>query len=144
MDRLDRPNILGSMPLHIAASMQHTQTVHTLIELGANVDVQNAARETPLMLAARHGFDDVALTILNSGEAVINRQDLAGCTALHHAVAFGHTSMVSLLLHHGASPNIRASQGWRPVDFAVSKAVQGRGGSPGPLGVFLARGLVLG
>lgn len=143
MDGLNRPNIFGSMPLHVAASMQHTQAVHTLIELGAEMEPLNAAHETPLMLASRHGFGDIASALLASGQASPNRQDGAGWTALHHAVAFGHAGVMQLLLDNGANAHVRAAQGFRPIDFAVSQAVQGRGGTPGPLAAFLARGLVL-
>lgn len=109
MDRLDRPNIFGSMPLYIAASMRHIETIHTLIQLGASVELLNATPETPLMMASRHGYKDIESALIASGDASPHRQDTAGWTAMHHAVALGHAGTVQLLLNHGANVHERTS-----------------------------------
>lgn len=48
----DRRNRFGSAPLHIAASLGD-DALNTLLQLGADVEAKNRARETPLALDAR-------------------------------------------------------------------------------------------
>lgn len=121
--------------------MNYVEAVHTLLELGADVDPQNRARETPLMLAARHGHDDIIPSLIASG-AEPNHLDVAGWAALHYAVMFGHVGTVQLLLDNGANPHTRTPQEMRPIAMAIWRALQG-GDGPGPLPIFLSRGSTL-
>ena len=52
------------------------------------------------MRAAQEGHKEVAVTLLEQGALVSDRQ-VRGSTALHLAVAGGHSEMVTLLLDHG-------------------------------------------
>lgn len=52
------------MPLHRAVASEHEQMVEMLIEYGANANASNKKGETPLMVAAAHGNEKVAIITL--------------------------------------------------------------------------------
>ncbi|CAL7952023.1 unnamed protein product [Xylocopa violacea] len=57
--------------------------------------------QTPLNLAARHGYADVVKVLLAAG-ACADHADCDGWTALRAAAWGGHTQVVEMLLEHGA------------------------------------------
>jgi ankyrin repeat protein len=48
---IHRPNHAGSTPLHFAASVGYTEGAIYLIRKGADIDVKNKQKQTPLSLA---------------------------------------------------------------------------------------------
>ncbi|KAL6061654.1 Antirepressor regulating drug resistance protein [Balamuthia mandrillaris] len=49
----------------------------------------------------------------------VNQRDRRGFTALHHAAVYGHYAVVTLLLEHGALPDIRDAEGHTPLQCAA-------------------------
>ena len=43
-----------STPLHMAAEMDHTQSIQALVAAGASAEAQDINKATPLHLAAKH------------------------------------------------------------------------------------------
>ena len=58
---------------------------------------------------------DVINDMLHHGHALrINRTDCIGSSAIHAAIANGHTDVVKLLLEHGADPHLPNTKGYSP------------------------------
>lgn len=85
---------------------------------GTNVNVQNPAGETPLMMAAMKGSLDVCKALIERG-ADINR---SGWTPLHYAAAGSSLPALQLLLARGAVVDARAPNGRTPLMMAAQYA----------------------
>ena len=70
--------------------------------------------------AVRAGDEAKVKTLVSQNSSLINAQDKAGNTALHHAVAKGNAAMVDFLLANKASVNVRSGVGQTPLDRALS------------------------
>ncbi|CAM9257349.1 unnamed protein product [Scytosiphon promiscuus] len=73
-----------------------------LLENGVGVDARNSLGETPLHLAARHGLEEMARTLIDAGASVHAKDWESGWTPLHRSLYFGHIRVTLLLLQAGA------------------------------------------
>jgi len=85
-----------------------------LIHAGAPVDGEASASETPLITAASYGDAAVAHVLIEAGADldVVASDDAGGVpggTALRHAVVFGMTEVVEVLLAAGATDLVQAA-----------------------------------
>ncbi len=64
------------------------------------INQQNADGMTPLMLAAKSGFDEVVLALKEKG-ADVNIVDATGRKAVHYAALYGHGLIIILLIEGG-------------------------------------------
>ena len=118
----------GQTALHWAAAENHPAAVHTLIELGADVNERSTAGWSALLYAVRAGKTDAASALLEAGADVndtirpfaaeddaedepLPRDPTVGTSALVLAVMNGHFSLAQYLVERGADPNA-AEQGW--------------------------------
>ena len=98
-----------------------------MLKHGANLDIQNVDKETPLHTACKEGFDEIVKEILqrnrNKAEALLNASDNDLNTPMHLAVKRGDLKTVKVLLEfkaHSSKPNsddvvpmhIAAAQGY--------------------------------
>ncbi|KDO22325.1 hypothetical protein SPRG_12785 [Saprolegnia parasitica CBS 223.65] len=97
--RRDATNALGNTALHMASQRGWTSLVEAL--LGDNVNVQNAAGDTPASVALLHGQYDLALRFYRDFGARVNTVMSNGLTPLLCACQHGHLALVRVLL---ASP----------------------------------------
>ncbi|XP_052126555.1 uncharacterized protein LOC113212091 isoform X3 [Frankliniella occidentalis] len=104
----------GLTPLHLASRNGHSNVVKALLQL--QIKSQNAGppqppladAPPPLILAATYGHQETIASFCEAAPLEILRcKDNKGITALHAASKEGHTSVVELLLRHGASPMTR-------------------------------------
>ncbi|KAH1005942.1 hypothetical protein HUJ04_006838 [Dendroctonus ponderosae] len=94
----------GMQPLHMAAWHGHPRAVQLLINLGACTNAVTKAQYTLLTCAARNNRAEVIDFLLDTLEDVqIDAVDGDGQTALFHAAANGHVSIVKRLIEMGAS-----------------------------------------
>lgn len=124
LQEIDHRNILGSSAMHIATTLNNEDTLQTLIDLGGDHTMPNAAGETPLHLAARHGYIAIATRLILAG-ASLDVVDSHGFTALHRAVERRKDGMVEFLLQRGASHRILDRRGFTPFITAVLAALRG-------------------
>ena len=85
-----------------------------LIDAGAPVDGDPTDPETPLMTAASYGDAEVARVLIEAGAdldavAAPDAGGVPGGTALRHAVVFGMTDVVDVLLAAGATDLVQAA-----------------------------------
>ncbi|KAI9565330.1 Transient receptor potential channel pyrexia [Daphnia sinensis] len=101
----------GITPLHLAAGIGCENMVQQLIVAGANVNVQDYAREngggqeTPLHRAAVGGHLE-ALRQLIHGGAQVDIGEARGRTPLHYAAQRGAAGCIQALLDYQADPNL--------------------------------------
>lgn len=75
-----------------------------------DIDQQDSAGATVLMLASQEGHTEMVRFLLNKG-AQVNLQKRNGMSALMLASKRGHTGVVSLLLENGAHVNMQNTNG---------------------------------
>ncbi len=110
--------------LHWAAEMGKIDVARALIDAGAQIEGRSrGARNTPLMIAARHSKLVMAEMLVEAG-ADVNVGNAVNFTALHWAAKYSGAAMIDLLLDAGANPLAResypghADDGFRPLDAA--------------------------
>jgi ankyrin repeat protein len=103
-------------PLMYLAIQGQTQRAEALIARGAKV---NRLGWTPLHYAASKGQMDVA-KLLIAHKAIVNAPGPDGTTPLMMAGLSGSSDMVQLLLHAGADPSMRNTQGLDAAAWARS------------------------
>ena len=79
-----------------------------------NVEARNSKDESPLMLAAIKGQQDVVVKLL-ARDADVNK---TGWAPLHYAASSGQLTIMKLLLDEGADPMMKNEQGMTAADFA--------------------------
>lgn len=111
----------GFTALHFAARNQHPAVLRTLLLAGANPNVHNQWRQTPLWLAAWQAWqgNTVIAHILVEFGATVDNADQQGHTPLHMAARAGNAPMAAYLLAAGAAVNYRDNQGRTPLYQAV-------------------------
>lgn len=87
---------------------------HELLRAGASVDGEPGDPETPLMTAASYGNAEIASVLVAAGASVTataspNAGGVPNGTALRHAVVFGMTDVVDVLLAAGATDIVHAA-----------------------------------
>lgn len=141
---IDRQDAKGLAPMHVFVSVGEPRLIAWARSKGANVNIEDDGKLTPLHYAVNIGLDDCVAELLNaSGEG--ERPDLearcadavhyvsripipffGGRTALHLAASLGSDDIVDMLLQAGASPQAQDNEGLTPIDlarrFVVSEA----------------------
>lgn len=103
--------------LHWAAEVGTPQTLKTLLDAGAVVNIQNSEKGTALHTAATENKVENAKILLEHG-AHIDARNNEGDTALHVAAYNGYKKTVDLLLAAGADPSIKNLKGHTPAALA--------------------------
>ena len=76
---------------------------------------------TALMLACKHGHDEIVKKLLDIPSLNINAQDSQRWTALMYAIDSDHGHIARRLLEAGARPDLAGMEGVLPVDLAMTK-----------------------
>ena len=106
--------------LHYASESGHLIVVETLLSKGAEIDVEDEARCTPLMLAAENGNSDISLYLIDHG-ADVHKKDYCKGTALHYASESGHLKVVEALLSKGAEIDVEDEDHCTPLMVAAGR-----------------------
>lgn len=122
----DHPTIIdsrdgkGDTALIMAISRNDSDWTGFLLNKGADPNLPSTRTgDTPLMAAARIGFQDAAAWLLGLG-ARIDGTNKLGETPLIVAVQLRQVPMIKFLLNHGANPDkVDAAQGFSARDYAT-------------------------
>ncbi|KAE8739117.1 hypothetical protein FOCC_FOCC015387, partial [Frankliniella occidentalis] len=127
----------GLTPLHLASRNGHSRVLKALLEMKSQTggppqpalaypQPPLADPQPPLILAATYGhYDTIAAFCEAAPLEILRCKDNKGITALHAASKEGHTSVVELLLRHGASPMTRDDLQRTSLHHAAIKGQKG-------------------
>ncbi|KAM4562377.1 dynein axonemal heavy chain 12 isoform 2-T2 [Odontesthes bonariensis] len=110
---IDQPGPINRTALHESAFLGLENFVYLLLESGANLNALDIKKKTPLALAAQNGHLNVVDVMLQKGACVWSESDSG--TILFDAAASGNPDIISLLLDHGADPNLPLYSGHLPI-----------------------------
>ncbi|XP_068609712.1 ankyrin repeat and SOCS box protein 2-like [Brachionichthys hirsutus] len=108
----------GETALLIAVSKEHMRCVQVLLERGADHDIANHDKETPLYRACERNSPALVAVLLNHGAAV-NTPCIQGWTALQEAVCRDNVEICEMLLKAGAKHNLTNMYGISPLFTAA-------------------------
>ncbi|XP_013380839.1 ankyrin repeat and KH domain-containing protein mask [Lingula anatina] len=103
-----------------AARTGAIKTLKALLKSGRSVDVKDNRGWRPTHEAAHAGHTQCLELLLNSKFTDVNWRNFEGLTALFFAVKQQHVDCVSLLLRHGADPNLSSELEGNPLDIAAA------------------------
>lgn len=110
----------GDTVLFCALNNGHAGTAELLITKGANVNVKNCYKETPLHKASLKGLSGITELLISKG-ADINAKNGSNQSPLFYAVDNGHKDIVELLISKGADLNIEDNDRETPLTQAIKK-----------------------
>ncbi len=87
--------------LYMAARKGRVEMVRTLVQGGANVDIQAQHERSPLHVASINGHLKVVRALIRAG-ANVNIQDYTGLTSVHVAFIEGRVEVMRVLMEAGA------------------------------------------
>ena len=95
------------------------ETVITLINNGADVNILDTDGDSPLMIVCSIGHESTLQILLEKG-ANVNLCNKTGVSPLYAACSSGHDSTIQLLLNNGADVNLCDETGVSPLYAACS------------------------
>ena len=107
------PIVAVGGPLHNAAKDGDIDKVKELIAKDTDVNEEDSASNTPLILATYFGHTDVVKTLLENGANLTN-PELVWITAQK-----GHKEIMELLISNGANINAKSSEDKSPLLMAI-------------------------
>lgn len=117
--QLEKPNLMGLTPMHIAAMRGDTVALRFMVEAGADLMRKGNNGLTPFHNACRSGNVE-AVGFLLQHQADPNCRTIGGTTPLHTVSNFSDNGdLISLLLDHGADPDAKDDWGGTPLSFAA-------------------------
>ncbi|KAF5586088.1 nb-arc ankyrin domain-containing protein [Fusarium pseudoanthophilum] len=115
----DRDHLYGMTALGWAAVYGHLEVVRLLLNAGADVNLVSNG-ETPLLLAVRSGRNGVLEQLLKERPVINSQATITTQSALFRAASLGRTSMINLLISHGADALTADGSGWTPLHYAIA------------------------
>ena len=119
--RSDRPSSPKGTYLHYAALSGLPDLLKFLVTeftLNLNLNARGFFDDvTPLHLASRDGYVEVALVLLEHG-ANVNAKDISKWTPLRHALDKGHLETARVLIENGADLGAQDIDDWMPLHWA--------------------------
>ncbi|KAK6173067.1 hypothetical protein SNE40_016598 [Patella caerulea] len=115
--------------IHIVTKRAIVESLKFIIELGADVNLENKHGDNALHIASKYGLVDCVEYLLQCNIELKDKQNIAGLTPLikavfksEHAFRGQFRKTIQLLLDSGADPNICPVSGITPLHLAASKA----------------------
>jgi transient receptor potential cation channel subfamily A protein 1 len=112
-------------PILLAASRSGWKTVHTLIRLGASINMKDVNQRNLLHSIILNGgrLEEFANEMNShskcSWSEFLNDKDINGCSPLHYASREGHIRSLENLIRLGACINLKNNNNESPLHFAA-------------------------
>eukprot|EP01105_Mastigella_eilhardi_P000961 TRINITY_DN1120_c0_g1_i1.p1 TRINITY_DN1120_c0_g1~~TRINITY_DN1120_c0_g1_i1.p1 ORF type:complete len:1221 (-),score=409.90 TRINITY_DN1120_c0_g1_i1:38-3700(-) len=121
-EAINKANLNGDAPIHIAAARGDCDVVLALVQAGADVNAKNAENCTVLQLAVEKDNTEVVKIVASAAEGIvdINAKTNEGWTPLYTACFRGNLAAVEALTKCGANPNMQNQLGWSPLHAACA------------------------
>ena len=87
-----------NVPLHLACEGGNTEVVQVLLLNGADIEAVKEEEVTPLHIAARLGFVDIAKILVNAKKDIVESSDMSQQVPLHRAAQYNQCEMIDFLL----------------------------------------------
>ncbi|WKT54228.1 Ankyrin repeat [Fusarium oxysporum f. sp. vasinfectum] len=116
---VDHADKQGLTALHTASLSGDVDIVRVLLSHKPKLDLKAKKSGTALHCAVIKGSMDVVMALIEA-EVPVNELDVYGDTASHIAVRMARTSILRILIRHGADLSIRNSTRQTPKDLAKS------------------------
>jgi ankyrin repeat protein len=100
---------------------RRADVVELLLEYGANVNVQDNDKKTPLHIACCKNDFKIAELLLEHGANVNVQSKKGGNTPLHYACRRGNVETVKLLLEYGADVNVQNKDEVTPLHIVCKR-----------------------
>ena len=84
--------------LHLACESGNEEIVSILIVNGAELSAVKLEDVTPMHIAARYGFVNIAVTLMGTGEDLVDICEIYNQTPLHYAANHNQVEMIEYLL----------------------------------------------
>lgn len=97
----------GYTSLHYASKNGQELICRYLCDKGIDVNIINDEDQTALLLAAKHGHDNIVKYLISLPHININKPDLQYCSPLHHACWEGHMTIMKLLIDANAAVTLK-------------------------------------
>ena len=111
----------GRTALHLACEKGHLKCAQLLVNVGSRLNEPDDDNQTPLILAAFFGHEEVASELLQRGADIHVKSKKNGRTALHIACVEGHLKCAQLLLDAGSRLNEPDDYGNPPLHLVLKK-----------------------
>lgn len=111
----------GCTPLLLAVKLGNFEMVSMLVQEGASCCSSDENGTTVLHHAAVNGLCKIAKCLVVDGGAVLDQQNLAGCTPFYQAVQHGHIDCVHAFLSLRANIETRTRTGATPLYIAADR-----------------------
>lgn len=108
----------GQSALLNAVSTGDPQLVRMLLRHGANPSLGSNDQQTPLIIAAHHGYVEIVQLLIAAGANVNASEARYGFTALSSAAKEGHGYIVGILLAAGADSHALTKDGQTALQLA--------------------------
>lgn len=110
-----------SSPLACAVNNGHTEISKILIDSGADINVCNRFKWTPLHESARQGNMELLEVLFANPMLLKNKKDVNGHSALIVAVENRHTEVAEFIIKNSSMLNAADSEGNTPLMIAVKQ-----------------------
>lgn len=117
----------SGLPLYLACSRGLLPAVRSLLEAGADPNANSDESHTCLIVAARHGYNEILILLVEYG-ASLEARSSRSLTALFTAAICSHVETVKILLDVGANIDSKDSDG----ATAVMAIIKEMGKTPPP------------
>ena len=87
-----------NVPLHLACEGGNKEVVGVLLLNGADIEAVKEDEITPLHIAARLGFVDIAKMLVQAKKEIVEATDASQQTSLHRAAEYNQCEMIDFLL----------------------------------------------
>jgi ankyrin repeat protein len=106
-----------SISIHMAAFTGNIEAIKQHLAAGTDVNAKDAVGNTPLIVAAGNGYNEIAELLIAEG-ADVNAKGSIDWTSLHHTAIQGYKEISELLIDNGADVNAKDEDGKTPLDDA--------------------------